>query len=49
MNARNIRKLPPQFTDVNEEGVYRSMTQQSPAICVFLAYVDKPIHQLLNQ
>ena len=35
MNARNTRKLPPQFTNVNEEGVCRSMTKQSPAILYF--------------
>ena len=35
MNARNTRKPPPQFTNVNEEVVCRSMTQQSPAILHF--------------
>ena len=36
MNARHTRKRPPQFADANEEGVYRSMTKQSPAIVHFL-------------
>ena len=32
---RRTRKSPPQFTLVNEEGIYRSATPKTPLICVF--------------
>ena len=50
MNARHTRKRPPQFADANEEGVYRSVTQQSLVLCVFFmhrdsAYTSSPTHK----
>ena len=45
-NLRKQVKIPYNLLNVNEEGVYRSMTQQLPAICVFLEEFDAIINNL---
>ena len=44
------KKAGPQFAFANEEGVYRSVTQQSLVLCVFFmrrdsAYTSSPTHK----